>query len=82
VDKERVTALIREVIESHPQDYIASPEWEQIAVRAMTEMISPNMRGLLDELLAPSIVPGKYASNRTGDDAEPAPVEDLRNLGF
>jgi len=82
VNKERVTALIREVIESHPQDYIASPEWEQIAVRAMTEMISPNMRGLLDELLAPSIVPGKYASNRAGDDPEPAPVEDLRNLGF
>ena len=79
-NKVRVDALIREVIESHPQDYSASDSWEGIAVRAMSEMIPQSMRGLLDELLSPSIVPGQHGPAAV--EAEPATVEDTRNLGF
>jgi hypothetical protein len=78
-DPRRVNALIREVIESHPQDYVASESWQAMSLRAMREMVPPATRGLLDELLAPTIIPGQSV---IPDNRQTGEGDDHRQLGF
>lgn len=50
-DHSRVQALIREVIEAHPADYVQAEDWQKRGVRALSEMLPPSSRALLDEAL-------------------------------
>ena len=46
--------LIREVIESHTQDYVPGYAWQDKVVRTMEEIVPYTARGLLDKLLEPN----------------------------
>jgi hypothetical protein len=54
VEPARVQALIREVIETHPQDYAAGEGWQENVVRTMEGIVPYGARGLLDNLLVPN----------------------------
>ncbi len=77
-DQTRVQALIREVIEAHPKDYVLAEDWRARGVRALEQMLPPSSRALLDAAL-------KEKNNREGRlSAETAQAydEDHRQLGF
>ena len=50
-DHFRVQKLIRGVIEAHPSDYVQAADWQKRGVRALSEMLPPSSRALLDDAL-------------------------------
>jgi hypothetical protein len=50
-DHLQVRELIREVIEAHPSDYVSAEDWQKRGVRALSEMLPPSGRVLLDAAL-------------------------------
>ena len=84
VDPQQIQSLVRDVIAAHPEDYASPDGWQERAVRALTGLVPPNRRGLLSELLTPS-VEGFAAPTETerGEAvAERSQEVDRRRLGF
>ncbi len=75
-DSSRVTALIEEVIASHPEDYLPADGWQEKASKALEEMLPPALSKLLDEFLAVRL------ENQEARVSQPAPQDDDRRLGF
>lgn len=50
---EAVQSVIREVIETHPADYVLAGDWVEGALETIRKMIPPVTSMLLDELLTP-----------------------------
>jgi hypothetical protein len=50
-----VQAVIREVIGSHPEDYVFASDWEQGAMGAIEKLIPPGSRLLLQEAMNPDL---------------------------
>ena len=50
-----VQAIIREVIQAHPEDYVFATDWEEGAMGAIEKMIPPGSRLLLQESLNPDL---------------------------
>jgi len=74
----RVQKLIREVIEAHPSDYVLAEDWQKRGVRALSEMLPPSSRALLDAAL-------KEKTNKAAvlsSEREQAYDENHRRLGF
>lgn len=77
-DHARVQALIREVIEAHPADYVLAEDWQKRGVRALAELLPPSSRALLDAAL-------KEKSAKSGHltaEREQSYDETHRRLGF
>ncbi len=77
-DHNRVQALIREVIEAHPKDYVLAEDWQKRGVRALSDLLPPSSRALLDATL-------KEKSAKSGHltaEREQAYDETHRRLGF
>lgn len=53
--REDVQAVIREVIESHPQDYVLASDWQQPALGAIQKLVPAGSRLLLQEALNPDL---------------------------
>jgi hypothetical protein len=53
-DPSRVGALIREVIEAHPDDYASGQGCQENVVRTMEGIVPYAARGLLDQLFVPN----------------------------
>jgi len=47
---ERISALIREVIGAHPEDYVSGEGWQDKAVAMLSSMVPPAYQGYLSEL--------------------------------
>jgi hypothetical protein len=75
-DRNRVKALIGEVIAAHPIDYLPADGWQEKASRVLEEMLPPALSRLLDEFLAVRL------ENRETKISQPAEREDDRRLGF
>ena len=52
-EQKDVQRIIREVIESHPGDYVLADDWAEGALDVIRKMIPPSAGMLLDELLTP-----------------------------
>jgi hypothetical protein len=50
-----VQAVIREVIGTHPEDYVFASDWEQGAMGAIEKLIPPGSRILLQEAMNPDL---------------------------
>jgi hypothetical protein len=77
-DHNRVQALIREVIAAHPKDYVLAEDWQKRGVRALSDLLPPSSRALLDAAL-------KEKSAKSGQvtaEREQAYDETHRRLGF
>jgi hypothetical protein len=77
-DYNRVQALIRQVIEAHPADYVQAEDWQKRGVRALIELLPPSSRALLDAALKQKSV----KASQLGAEQEQAYDEDHRRLGF
>jgi hypothetical protein len=64
---ERVSALIREVIDAHPEDYLPGDGWQERAVAMLSSMVPPAYQGYLSEM---------FRGNKDDDD-QPMPRADL-----
>jgi hypothetical protein len=53
--REDVQALIREVIGTHPEDYVFASDWEPSAMGAIEKLIPPGARILLQEAMSPDL---------------------------
>ena len=53
--REGVQAVIREVIGTHPEDYVFASDWEQGAMGAIEKLIPPGSRLLLQEAMNPDL---------------------------
>jgi len=63
---ERISALIREVIGAHPEDYVSGEGWQDKAVAMLSSMVPPAYQGYLSEL---------FRGLKDNDD-QPMPRED------
>jgi len=54
-NREDVQALIRDVIQAHPEDYVFATDWEEGAMGAIEKMIPPGSRLLLQEAINPDL---------------------------
>jgi len=75
-NRDRVDALIREVIESHPGEYLPADGWQEKASRVLQASLPPALSGLLDEFLAARL------ERQDMGVTQPEPVRDKYNLGF
>jgi hypothetical protein len=78
-DPDQVQALIREVIEAHPQDYAAGEGWQENVVQTMEGIVPYAARGLLGQLLVPNPTFELPVIKRDRDGQE---GEDKRRLGW
>jgi hypothetical protein len=53
--REDVQAVIREVIGTHPEDYVYASDWEQGAMGAIEKLIPPGSKMLLQEAMNPDL---------------------------
>jgi hypothetical protein len=74
----RVQALIRQVIETHPADYVPAEDWQKLGVRALSEMLPSSSWALLDAALKEK----SLKTSQLGVEREQAYDEDHRRLGF
>lgn len=77
-DHSRVQKLIREVIKAHPSDYVPAEDWQKRGVRALSEMLPPSSRALLDSALKEKTAKGTQLTA----EREQAYDENHRRLGF
>jgi hypothetical protein len=63
---ERISALIREVIAAHPEDYLPRDGWQDRAVAMLSSMVTPVYQGYLSE----------FFRGIKDDDGQPMPRED------
>jgi len=75
-DGARVRALIKEVIASHPMDYLPEDGWQERASQSLKKMLPPALSELLAEMLAVKQEKKKAKIN------QPPPGDDERRLGF
>ena len=75
---QRVQALIREVIEAHPSDYVQAEDWQKRGVRALEQLLPPSSRALLDAALKEKTA---KAAQLTAE-MQQAYDENHRQLGF
>ena len=54
-NRDDVQAVIRDVIQAHPKDYVFATDWEAGAMGAIEKMIPPGSRLLLEEALNPDL---------------------------
>lgn len=74
-DPKRVEAVIREVIDGHPEEYFPPDLWERKAVDAMRPLVPPAQSYLLNEILTKQQVIQKHAAGAAGDKRSEAEKE-------
>ncbi|MEI7848912.1 MAG: type IV secretory system conjugative DNA transfer family protein [Chloroflexota bacterium] len=77
-ENRRVQMLIRQVIEAHPADYVLAEDWQKRGVRALSDMLPPSSRALLDAALKEKSI----KTSQLGVEREQAYDENHRRLGF
>ena len=77
-DAQRVNQLIRDVIESHGEDYVLADDWQKRGVRALRDMLPITEQGLLDAALKTRRTQTKQLTS----EMEQAYDETHRRLGF
>lgn len=65
----RVEAVIREVIESHPDEYFSPNLWEDGVVKAMLPLVPPGQQYLLNDMLTRQDVKDKHTAGAGKSDA-------------